>query len=135
MGTSNLSPPQDYPSDVRPASQVTPLFMILSRLLACLLGLVALALSLYVYEEYIHLLGFPDGHVTALGASEKKLAAVFIALSLLVGLYLLYVGTMADRSKVAARLVLVSGWYLLVLTGTAAADYYLRSRLDGGTGG
>ena len=109
--------------------------MILSRSLACLLSVVALVLSLYAYEEYIHLLGFPDGHVTALGAAEEKLAAVFIALSLPTGLYLLYVGTMANRSKVTARLVLVGGWYLLVLTGTAAADYYLRCRLDGGTGG
>ena len=102
--------------------------MTLSRLLACLLGLAAVVLSFYVYEEYIHLLGFPDGHVTELGAAEQKLAAVFIALSLPPSLYLLWVGTMVDRSKVAA-------WYLLVLVGTAATDYYLRSRLDGGVGG
>ena len=109
--------------------------MILSRSLACSLGLVALVLSLYVYEEYIHLLGFPDSHVTALGAAEEKLAAVFIALSLPAGLYSLHVGTMANRSKVAARLLLVGGLYLLVLAGMVATDYYLRSRLDGGTGG
>ncbi len=109
--------------------------MTLSRLLACLLGLAAVVLSFYVYEEYIHLLGFPDGHVTELGAAEAKLAAVFIALSLPPGLYLLWVGTMADRSRVAARLIPVGGWYLLVLAGTAATDYYLRSRLDGGIGG
>ena len=109
--------------------------MILSRSLACLLGLAALALSFYVYEEYIQLLGFPDGYVTALGAAEEKLAAVFIALSLPPGLYLLYVGTNADQRKVPARLVVVGGWYLLVLAVTVAVDYYLRSRLDGGEGG
>lgn len=109
--------------------------MILSRLLACLLGLAALALSLYVYEEHIRLLGFPDGHVTELGAAEKKLAVVFIALSLLIGSYSLYLGTMTDRRKTAARLVVATGLYLLLLAGAAATDYYLQSQLDGGAGG
>ena len=48
--------------------------MILARSLACLLGLVTLILSFYIYEEYIRLLGFPDGYVTELGAAERKLA-------------------------------------------------------------
>ena len=109
--------------------------MNLSRLFACLLGLAALALTFYVYEEYIHLLGFPDGHVTQLGAAEKKLALVFIAVSLPLGLYSLYLGTMADRRKAAARLAVVGILCLLVLVGATAMDYYLRSWLDGGSGG
>ena len=44
-------------------------------------------------------------------------------------------GTIADQRKVPARLVVVGGWYLLVLAVTVAVDYYLRSRLDGGEGG
>lgn len=107
----------------------------LSRLLACLLGLLALASSLYVYEEHVRLLGFPDGHVTALGTAERKLATVYIALSLPLGLGLLCVGMVANRRKAAARLVIVGGLYLLVVVGAAVADHYLRSRLDGGSGG
>ena len=109
--------------------------MILSRSLACLSGLVALGLSIYVYEEYIGSLGFPDGHVTELGAAEKKLAAVFIALSLPLGLHLLYLGTVADPRKVGARLVIAAGLYVLVLVGASAVDCLLQARLDGGVGG
>ena len=58
-----------------------------------------------------------------------------MALSLPLGLYLLCLGTMADRGKATARLAVVAGLYLLVLAGTTAMDYYLRSRLDGGIGG
>ena len=109
--------------------------MISSRLLACSLGLAALALSLYVYEEYIRLLGFPDGHVTELGAAEKKLAAVFIALSLPLGSYLLYLGVAADPRNVGARLVIVGSLYALVLVGASVVDHLLQARLDGGIGG
>ena len=109
--------------------------MVLSRLLACLLGLVALALSLYVYQEYIGLLGFPDGHVTELGAAEKKLALVFIALSLPLGVRLLHLGVLADPRRMGARLVLAGSLYLLVLIGAIVVDHFLQARLDGGGGG
>ncbi len=109
--------------------------MILSRSLACLLGLAALALSFYAYEEYIRLLGFPDGHVTPLGAAERKLAAVFIASSLPLGLYLLYLGTAAAPKKVRARLAITAGLYVLVLVGVVVVDRLLQARLDGGIGG
>lgn len=109
--------------------------MALSRSAACLLGLVALALSLYVYEEYIALLGFPDGHVTQLGAAERKLAVVFIALSLPLGASLLYLGVLADSRKLGTRLVIAGSLYLLVLMGAVAVDYFLQVHLDGGGGG
>lgn len=109
--------------------------MTLSRLMACSLGLVALTLSLYVYEEYIRLLGFPDGHVTELGAAEKKLALVFLALSLPLGSSLLFLGTLAAPGKVKGGLAVAGGLYVLVLVGTGVVDYLLQARLDGGGGG
>lgn len=109
--------------------------MISSRLLACVLGLAALAVALYVYEEYIRLLGFPDGHVTDLGTAEKTLAAVFIGLSTPLGLYLIYLGTAARQEPTKARWLVVVGLYGLVLVGALVVDRYLRSHLDGGAGG
>ena len=109
--------------------------MTLSRLLALLLGLVALAPAFYVCEEYIWLLGFPDGYVTELVAAEKRLAVVFIGLSLPLGLYLLCLAGIAGTMKVGARLAVVASLYMLVLIGTMVVDHYLRVRLDGGIGG
>ena len=109
--------------------------MNLPRVLACSVGLVALVLPLYVYAEYIYLLGFPDGYITALGAAERKLALVFIGSSLVLGSYLIYLGLIAGRRKMGARLVVAVGLYLLVLVGTAVVDYYYHGHLDGGGGG
>ena len=109
--------------------------MTFSRLFACVLGLAALALSFYAYEEYIAWLGFPDGHVTELGTAERRLASVFIALSLPLGLYLLYLATLADPRKVDRRLAVTAGLYVLVLVGTGLVDRWLQARLDGGVGG
>lgn len=116
-------------------SRVNSCFMASFRLFACLLGLVALALSFYAYEEYIRLLGFPDGHITELGAAEKKLAVVFITLSLPLGSHLLYLGIAADPRKVGARQVVTVILYVLVLVGASAVHHFLETRLDGGIGG
>ena len=109
--------------------------MNLPRFLACAVGLVSLGLSLYAYAEYIRLLGFPDSHLTALGSAERRLAAIFIALSLLFNPSLIYLALVANRRNVGGSLAVAVVWYLLVLAGTVALAAYLRSHLDGGIGG
>ena len=110
--------------------------MILPRLLTCLTGLVALILAFYVYEEYIFLLGFPDSHVTDLGAAEKKLAVIFISLSVLLGLCLIGLSFVAGSSRKVRRILLIAlVLYLLVLAGTMGVDHYFQSYLDNGIGG
>ena len=109
--------------------------MNLPRVFAGLSGLAALALAGFAYAEYVYFLGFPDSYVTELGAAERKLAVVFVVVSILVGAYLLYLGWIATRRKVDRRLAIIIALYGLFLFGIVVTDAYYQARLMGGSGG
>lgn len=108
--------------------------MNLNRVFACLGGLAALVLVLFAYAECVYFLGFPDGHVTQLGAAERKLAGVFIVVSVPLSAHLLCLGWIATRRRVGRRLATAIVVYLLFLLGVAAVDAYCRSHMLGGGG-
>ena len=87
-----------------------------------------------MYKEYIHFLGFPDGHIADLGAAEKRLAVVFIILSVTLGLVLILLSPVVRSRKAGKGLLVAVALYLLVLTSSLAMDYY-RLHLENGTRG
>jgi len=109
--------------------------MKLNRVLAYVMGCVALAFSLLVYLEYIHLLGFPDGFITELGYAERRLALIFIGISVILGACFIYLGRMALREKIGMRLSAALVVYLLFIVGLSLIDYHYRSTLMDGGGG
>src|SRR6266550_627783 len=77
--------------------------MKLKTIFPFVLGGAALALSLFVYFEYIYMLGFPDGFITELGHAERKLAQIFIAASVIFASCFIYLGWMASRKEIRNR--------------------------------
>jgi hypothetical protein len=105
-----------------------------SRYVAFLLGVMLLAVAAFAYTE-LQLLGFPDGHLTELDRARIPLHSVFIGLSVLCGLYCIYLAA-ADpgrRRQLGLRAVVLL--YLAIGLATLLIDLYLSSYLDGGIGG
>ena len=109
--------------------------MRLNRVVAYLFGCVALASSFLAYMDYVYMLGFPDGSVTELGHAERRLAYVFIGVSLVSASCFIYLGAAAARKAVGRRLSAAVILYLMSVAGAFLIDYYYRSHLDNGTGG
>jgi hypothetical protein len=109
--------------------------MNLNRILAYVLLCVAVVSSFLVYMEYIHLLGFPDGFITELGYAERRLAWIFIGVSLVLGWCFVYLGTIASRREVGKKLTAAIFAYLIFLISTLLIDYYYRSHLMDSAGG
>ena len=109
--------------------------MDLKRVFACLSGSGSLALAWFAYEEYIYFLGFPDGYISEVGAAERKLAIVFIAVSLPMGAYLLYLGCLAAERRTGGKLTTAIALYLFFVLGVVLADAYCQAHLVGGSGG
>ena len=105
------------------------------RVLAGLSGVLTLALAWFAYAEYVYFLGFPDGYITDQGAAERKLAIVFVVVSVLTGACLLYLGWVAARRKVGRRLAIIISLYSLFLFGVVLVDAYYHAHLMGGSGG
>jgi sorbitol-specific phosphotransferase system component IIC len=94
-----------------------------------------LAAALLVYEEYVHWLGFPDGRITELGYAERRLAYEFIGVSVVVGLYSVYLGAAGGRKGIGRRLGGVTVLYVVVGIVMLLLDQYYRAHLDNGVGG
>ena len=109
--------------------------MKLNRILAYVMGCLALALSFLVYLEYIHLLGFPDGFITELGFAERRLARIFIGTSIIMASCFIYLARLALREKIRTRLYAAALVYLLFLVSLSLIDYHYRSTLMDGGGG
>jgi hypothetical protein len=101
---------------------------------AFLLGVTALAVAAWAYTE-LQLLGFPDGHLTALDRARIPFHSVFIGLSVLCGLYSLYLGAAEPGRRRQLGLRAVVLLYLVIGLATLLIDLYLSSYLDGGIGG
>ena len=106
-----------------------------SRLLGFTLAAVAFALAFLVYLEYIHLLGFPDGFITELGYAEKRLAQIFIGVSIVAGSCFIYLGSIGLRKEMTKKLSAAAVVYLILIVAIALIDHYYRSNLAGSAGG
>lgn len=109
--------------------------MKLNRIIAYLIGGLVLAASFPVYMEYIHWLGFPDGFITELEYAERRLAYLFIGISLISGSCFLYLGAVGSRKKIGKQLSAAIILYLAAITSISLMDYYYRSHLAGSAGG
>ena len=109
--------------------------MTLSRLVAYLIGGITFVASFLIYIKYIHLLGFPDGFITELGYAERRLAYIFIGISLLFGAWFIYLGQIAPRRGIGKKLAAALILYLISVLTIALIDYYYRLHLMGSTGG
>lgn len=109
--------------------------MKLNRILAYVSAGVALVLSFLIYLEYIHMLGFPDGFITELGYAERKLAWIFICVSLILCSCFVYLARTASRERIGRKLSGAAFLYLILMIGVALLDYHYRSTLMDGGGG
>lgn len=109
--------------------------MKLNRAFAYLVGCIALISSFLVYMEYIHWLGFPDGFITELGYAEKRLAYIFIAISVILGSCFIYLGRMAARKEIGKKLSAAIILYLISIMIISLVDYYYHLHLMDGGGG
>jgi hypothetical protein len=98
---------------------------------ACILAAVALVLSAFVYYEYVHMLGFPDGHMTALGLAERALAYAFISMSVIVATFSIYLATTASARRRRLGLTVLIAIYSLASIGMFCLDrFYFKTALN-----
>jgi hypothetical protein len=105
------------------------------RLLAYLIGCGALAASFLIYMEYVYMLGFPDGFITELEQAQRRLAYIFIGISVISGLCFICLGWAASRKKIGKKLFAAIIVYLVSIITLSLIDYYYRLHLMDGTGG
>lgn len=106
-----------------------------NRLIAYLLGGLVFVASFFIYLEYIHLLGFPDGFITELGYAQRRLAYLFVGVSLLFGACFIYLGQIAPQTGIGQKLAITLMLYLIAALSIALIDYSYRLHLMDGTGG
>jgi predicted small integral membrane protein len=109
--------------------------MKLNRIVAYLIGCVVIAFSFHIYLEYIHWLGFPDGFITELGDAQRRLAYIFIGISVMLGSCFIYLGAIGLRKAIGRRLWAAIILYIISIISVYLIDYYYRSHLTGGSGG
>lgn len=109
--------------------------MKLTRIFAFLLALAAVASSLLAYLSYVYMLGFPDGSITELGRAERRLAYVFISVSVAAAACFVCLGAAAGRKAAGKIVPAAAALYLLFVLALLLVDNYYRSHLDGGAGG
>ncbi|MDX6696252.1 MAG: hypothetical protein QOF02_3855 [Blastocatellia bacterium] len=106
-----------------------------NRIVAYLIGCVALALPFLVYMEYIYLLGFPDGFITELESAEQSLAYIFIGISAASASCFVYLGAVASRKSIGRKLSVAVALYILFIVIIYSIDYYYCLHLMNGVGG
>jgi hypothetical protein len=108
--------------------------MRLTRVAAYLMAGVATALLLLAYMGYVYLLGFPDGFISELGRAQRRLAYIFVGISLASGACFIYLGV-TPQKRIARPLAVVTALYALVIVAVLLIDGCYRSSLTGNTGG
>lgn len=107
----------------------------MSRVIAYLMGGIAFIAALLIYIEYIHALGFPDGFISELGYAQRRLAYLFMAISLLFGSGFIYLGTIASQPGIGKNLAVTIMLYLIAALSIALLDYSYRLHLMDSMGG
>jgi polyferredoxin len=99
------------------------------------MGLAAAAASLLAYLSSVYMLGFPDGYITELGHAERRLAYIFIWVSVALAACFIYLGAVAARKAVGKMLSASVVLYLVFVVALSLVDSYYRSHLDNGVDG
>jgi hypothetical protein len=77
------------------------------------------------------MLGFPDGHVTALNLAERRLAYVFISMSVIAAVCSIYLARAAMVRRRHLGIAVLAAIYSLVSIGMLCADrFYLTAALN-----
>ena len=105
------------------------------RIIAYLLGCIALASTYFIYMDYIYMLGFPDGFITELGYAQRRLARIFIGISIVLGAGFIYLGVVARRKEIGKKLFVAIILYAISITIVYLVDDYYRSHLMDSIGG
>jgi hypothetical protein len=109
--------------------------MKLNRIFAYSIGCIAFASSFLIYMKYIHLLGFPDAFITELGYAERRLAYIFIGVSIILGSCFIYLGRMASKKEITKKLSAAIFLYLISITTISLIEYYYHLHLMDSAGG
>jgi len=107
----------------------------LHRVIAYILSCLTLGLSVFVYAKYIYLLGFPDGFISELAQAQRQLAYLFIGISLTIGIWLIYLGNVAKKTKIHTILFITIFLYLLAIAGIFALNHHYQLHLPSSFGG
>ena len=105
-----------------------------SRMFACLMACIAFLLTFGVYMKYIYQLGFPDGFISDMAYAQKNLAYIFMAISVVAGLFFIYLAAITPK-RMIKTLGMTSVLYFLLVLVVLLLNSYFRSTLTGGTGG
>lgn len=105
------------------------------RIVAYFMAGVALALAAFAYMNYIYMLGFPDGFITELGYAQRRLAWVFIVMSVVLGVSFVYLGIVGLRKRVARAFTIATILFLITLADCIIVNYFFHFILDAGQGG
>jgi hypothetical protein len=101
------------------------------RIAAYVLAATALVLSAFVYHEYVDMLGFPDGHVSALNLAERRLAYLFISMSAIVAMCSIYLARSATVRRRHLGIAVLAAIYSLVSICMLCFDrFYLTAALN-----
>lgn len=103
---------------------------ILAYILATLLTVIAAVLYFSADMK-----GFPDGHLTELDRAERPLFYVSSVLSLLTGLFLLYLTRFRKLSNTNRIFYRTMGFLLLMVLIVGSLDWYFIETLGNGVGG
>lgn len=94
------------------------------RITAYLIGCIAFVLPVLAYLEFISLLGFPDGFITELEYVERRLARIFIGVSVILGIHFFYLGGVATRKEIGKPLLVTIVLYLILILSIFLIHYY-----------
>lgn len=98
------------------------------RIVAYLFGCIAFVLPILAYLEFIYLLGFPDGFITELEYVERRIACMFIGVSIILGASFFYLGAVAMRKEIGKPLIAAISLYLILIASISL--FYYSYRLD-----
>jgi hypothetical protein len=101
------------------------------RIIALLFACVSLGLGLFSYFEFIYQLGFPNGFISELARAQRRLAYIFIAISVIFSAWFVFLGIVAGRKQALSVAVIL---YLVTLASIVLVDFYYRSNLMGSGG-
>lgn len=110
--------------------------MKLSRAFAFAAGFAVWTASVLVCVEFVFSLGFPDGFISELQRAERNLAYIFISISIVLGLFFVYLGgATAAENGVGRKLTVAACLYLIFIAVLILADNFYRANLTGSGGG
>jgi len=92
--------------------------------------LLALGYVLFAYN-----LGFPDGYVTEYGQAGKLMYEVLVLPSIVLIVYLIYVGNFTLESNKGVKLLIAALIMTLIVILTIVLDLYFFATMDHGLGG